>query len=178
MQGDSHGWSIVSGPIASAVNFCTWFHGPLQRWERERDFMLHVCIYLRILLSKISTILSQNKCFILNLYYQTSAAHYETNTFFSSIESYLYLLSASLRLVGLPLQCVQCMYVCLSPFCTSCPFCYRHVHTLSYLHKASACMYSGTPLIRTPWNEDTSINRTLFAVPNAMFVYNLTRTPH
>ena len=32
--------------------------------------------------------------------------------------------------------------------------------------------YSGTPLIRTPWNEDTLINRTLFAVPNAMFVYN------
>ena len=42
-------------------------------------------------------------------------------------------------------------------------------------------MYSGIPLIRTPSNEDTSINRTLFAVPNAMFVYNSTpeiRTPH
>ena len=26
----------------------------------------------------------------------------------------------------------------------------------------------------TPWNKDTSINRTLFAVSNATFVYNLT----
>ncbi len=31
--------------------------------------------------------------------------------------------------------------------------------------------YSGTPLIRTLWNKDTSINRTVAAGPNSTFVH-------
>ena len=40
-----------------------------------------------------------------------------------------------------------------------------------YLYIIYICVYSGTP--HNTLNEDTSINRTLFGVPNAMFVYNL-----
>ena len=56
-----------------------------------------------------------------------------------------------------------------------------------YVRMYTDCMYvptvvlCGTPLNQDTRNRDTSINRTLLAVPNTMFVYFLTpeiRTPH
>ena len=49
-----------------------------------------------------------------------------------------------------------------------------HVASEDWVRKSC----SGTSLIRTPWNEDTSINRTHLAVPNTCLLWPLKKSGH